>query len=64
MAQQFQQAVEASLKANANTALARAKIEQIKDVPGGFSDENRAAFLMIATVSSSRPPMATKREAH
>jgi hypothetical protein len=61
-ADRFRQAVEAGFKRNANGSLATASFEEFEDVPGALPDQNRVAFLIIATVEPIHPPVLTSKE--
>jgi CheY-like chemotaxis protein len=62
MAERFRQAVEAGFRRNANGSLVTAQIEQIEDVPGAPPEQNRAAFLIIATVGAIQPAVLMSKE--
>jgi hypothetical protein len=62
MAERFRQTVEAGFRRNADWALVTARFEQIDDVPGTLPEQNRAAFLMIATVDATHPAVSMRKE--
>jgi CheY-like chemotaxis protein len=56
-AERFRQAVEASLKRSTDGFHTTARIEQLEDVPGAVPDQDRASFLITATVDLITPPV-------
>jgi CheY-like chemotaxis protein len=61
--ERFRQVVVAGLKRHENRSRASARIEQFEEVPGALPEQKRSRFFIIATVSPSKSPMATGRQA-
>ena len=64
MAERFRQALEKDLNENTREHSARARLDELADVPGTVAEEKRAAFVVIATMGSREPSVVMRKEAH
>ena len=62
LADRFRQAVAKYLMDTARESLVSARFEEIADVPGTVAGEQRVAFVVVATMGSREPSVATQRE--
>jgi CheY-like chemotaxis protein len=60
--ERFRQVVETGLTGNENRSIASARIAQFEQVPGTLPDQKRTRFLIFATVSSIKSPVATEKQ--
>ena len=63
-AERFRQAVEKNLTENAHEHSARARFEELADVPVAVAEEKRVAFVVIATIGPGQPSVVMRKEEH
>ncbi len=64
MADRFRQSVEEGMKKVVNGRTVSTRFERLEDSGGARPDEKRAGFVMIATIGSPEPPVASSGGGH